>query len=161
MATITPKNVTHLPEAGNCVSPWGNLTALNYNFTVNASGIFANSSQATAVASGDIVRLGILPAGLLMLDMIRIISDAFAATTTDKIGFQYVDGVDVTAVPQDDDYFSGATTSAAAAITRKTATTAPVTLPKDAYLILTRGGAADSEAGVMDITILGIRNGAA
>lgn len=159
MATVTLKNVAHIPQEGNCVSPWGNMDALEYNYTTNSSGIIVASDKATAVADGDVVRLGVIPAGFRMLDMIRIISDAFASSTTDKIGFQYVDGVDSTAVPQDDDYFSGATTSAATAITRKTAVTAPVTLPKDAYLIVTRAGAADSAAGVMDIILLGKKMG--
>lgn len=159
MATITLKNVAHIPQEGNGVAPWGNMLALQYNFTVNASGVIVASDKATAVGDGDVVRLGILPAGLQLVDMVRIISNAFAGSTTDKIGFQYVDGVDSTAVPQDDDYFSGATTSAATAITRKTAVTAPVTLPKEAYLILTSAGAAQSEAGVMDIFILGIPKG--
>lgn len=159
MATITLKNVAHIPQEGNCVSPWGNMTALEYRFAVNSSGIIVASDKATAVADGDVIRLGILPAGMRLIDMTRIISDAFAANTTDKIGFEYVDGVDSTAVPEDDDYFSGATTSAATAITRKTAVTAPVTLPKDAYLILTSAGAAQSAVGVMDIFIHGIRGG--
>lgn len=159
MATITMKNVAHIPQEGNCVAPWGNMLALKYNFTVNSSGILVASDKATAVADGDVIRLGILPAGLELVDMLRIISDAFASSTTDKIGFQYVDGVDSTAVPQDDDYFSAATTSASTAITRKTAVTAPVVLPKEAYLILTSAGAAQSAAGVMDIYIYGIPRG--
>jgi hypothetical protein len=160
MATVTIDNVRQIPQESNCVAPYGNLSALKFRYAVNASGIMTNSDKAAAVADGDVVRLGVLPAGLELVDMVRIISDAFAGSTTDKIGFAYVDGVDSTAVPQDDDYFSGATTSAATAITRKTAVTAPVTLPKDAYLIMTRAGAADSAAGIMDIVILGILKGA-
>lgn len=159
MATVTLKNVAHIPQEGNCVSPWGNMDALEYNYTTNSSGIIVASDKATAVADGDVVRLGVIPAGFRMLDMIRIISDAFASSTTDKIGFAYVDGEDSTAVPQDDDYFSEATASSSTAITRKTAVTAPVTLPKDAYLILTREGANDSAAGVMDIILLGKKMG--
>lgn len=161
MATVTIDNVSHIPQESNGVSPYGNLSALKFRYATNASGIMANSDKATAVADGDVVRLGTLPAGLELIDMVRIISDAFAGSTTDKIGFAYVDGVDSTAVPQDDDYFSGATTSASTAITRKTALTAPVTLPKAAYLILTRAGAADSAVGIMDIVIIGILRGVA
>jgi hypothetical protein len=160
MATVTIDNVRQIPQESNCVAPYGNLSALKFRYAVNASGIMTNSDKATAIADGDVVRLGTLPAGLELIDMVRIISDAFAGSTTDKIGFKYVDGVDSAAVPEDDDYFSGATTSAATAITRKTAVTAPVTLPKDAYLILTRAGAADSAVGIMDIIIIGILKGA-
>ena len=157
MATITLKNALHIPQESNSISPWGNNLTLAYNFTTNASGVIVSSDKSTAVADGDVIRLGVLPAGLKLIDMTRIISDAFATSTTDKIGFAYVDGVDSTAVPQDDDYFSAATTSAATAITHKTAVTAPVILPKEAYLILTSAGAAQSAAGVMDILIHGVQ----
>ncbi|MEY5097693.1 MAG: hypothetical protein RJA36_412, partial [Pseudomonadota bacterium] len=39
------------------------------------------------------------------------------------------------------------------AVQRKSTTTAPVTLPKDAYLILTNAGAAQAAAGIADILI--------
>lgn len=155
MATITKKRALALPDPGFGGAPYGNLSALPYQFAVNASGVMTASDKTTAVADGDVIRLGVLPAGMKLIDMMAIVSDAFAASITAKVGFAYVDGVDVTATPQDDDYFCGATSVASAAIIRKTATTAPVTLPKDAYLILTSAGAAHSAAGQADIFIVG------
>ena len=109
-----------------------------------------------AIADGDVVRLGKIPAGTNVRDHIAVISDAFTASSTYKMGFQYVDGVDVTAVPQDDDYFTAASTAlSSVAVQRKTTTTAPLTLPKDAYLIVTNAGAAQAAAGIMDVTIFG------
>jgi len=155
MATVTKKNAVVVRPLGG--PPYGNLTALKFNFATNASGVWADSDQATAVAIGDVLRLGVLPAGMTLLDYINKISTAFTASSTAKIGFAYCDGVDVTAVPQDDDYFCAATTLATAAVLRQTNTAvAPVTLPKDAYLIATIAGAQLAAAGNLDITVLGI-----
>lgn len=161
MATTNKKNVKNLPSPGFGGVPFGNVSCLPFQFAVNASGYMVDSDKpAIAVANGEVVRLGVLPAGMTLLDMITCISDAFAASTTGTLGFQYVDGVDSAVVPQDDDFFMAATTTAATAVLRKTNVTPPVTLPKDAYLILTCAGAAQSAAGIMDINILGVLNGA-
>ena len=139
--------------------PFGNTSSLPFNFTTNASGVLAASDLSTAVQSGDVVRLGVLPAGAFICDSNVIISDAFTASTTASIGFQYVDGVDSTTVPQSATYFASALATDATGVSRKTAATAPVTLPKDAYLILTIGGAAHSSVGIMDIIIKAVQTG--
>ena len=154
MATVTKKSlrqeVSHSGAFGNC---WSQI----YTFETNSSGIFVSSDLATAVQIGDVVRFGILPAGVRISDALVIISDAFAATTTYKLGFAYVDGVESTAVPQDDDYFivAGTASSSAARTPSNNTAVRPLTLPKDAYLILTRAGAADSAAGIMDVVVKG------
>jgi hypothetical protein len=151
MATITQKTLTDRQLTG---APYGDGLVLPYRMETNASGVIANSDTAAAVGNGDIVRLGILPRGAKLLDSLVTISDAFTASSTYKLGFAYVDGVDSTAVPQDDDYFVAAGTSLASlAVQRKSTTTAPVVLPKDAYLILTNAGAAQAAAGIADIVI--------
>ena len=92
---------------------------------------------------------GLLPAGFRLDDALTIVSDAFAASTTAAIGFQYAD------------YFFAALDTATAGRTRaNNAAVRPVTLPKDAYLILTRGGAADSAAGILDVIVEGVLMGA-
>ena len=114
MATITKKNVKNLQQFGG--TPYGNITGLPFHFETNASGYFLDSdTPAAAVGNGDVVRLGVLPAGFQLWDMQGLISDAFTASSTFKIGFAYVDGVDSTAVPQDDDFFCAATSAASAA----------------------------------------------
>ena len=154
MATITKKYIRQQRRHGGV--PYGNVWRGRYHMTTNASGVLVDSDQATAVAVADVVRLGILDAGVELQNAEAIISDAFAATTTCKIGFQYVDGVDSSSVPQNDAYFFAAGTSlASTARLVNTATVAPVVLPKDAYLILTNGAANHSAAGVLDVIVTG------
>lgn len=158
MATVTKKQIRKLRQFGGV--PYGNAWKDVFHFETSSAGVFVDSDLATAVQSGDVVRIGILPGGLQLHDALAIVSDAFATSTTAKIGFAYVDGVDSTAVPQDDDYFFAALSTAAAGRTRATNTAVvPVTLPKDAYLILTRGGAADSAVGILDVVVEGILAG--
>lgn len=159
MANITRKNIKNLRQPGGV--PYGNMTGLSFSFETNSSGYFVDSDvPATAVAVDDVVRVGVIPAGFQIWDYLLNISDAFTASSTFKIGFAYVDGVDSTAVPQDDDYFCAATTAATTAVLKKTNTAVrPVTLPKDAYLIITNAGAAQAAAGVADILVVGVDKG--
>lgn len=156
MANVTKKRIT---KAQQFTSPYGNKFAQSFNFTTNASGVLVDSDQATAVAVNDVVRIGVLPAGLELHDALAIVSDAFAATTTADIGFLYTDGADSSAVPQDAAYFFAALNTAATGRTRATAAKAPVRLPKDAYLVMTRKGAADSAVGILDVVVEGILQG--
>ena len=158
MATITKKKVLNLKQFGG--TPYGNKATLEFNLTTNAIGAFADSDVATAVQSGDKIRLGVLPAGFRPDDSQVIVSDAFSASVTANIGFEYVDGVDSAAVPQNASYFGSALALSSAARLRNATTNAPVTLPKDAYLILTTGGAANAVVGVADIFIEGVLTGA-
>ncbi len=160
MATITKK---FLGQERSHTGVFGNGWKQNYSFETNASGVFVNSNQATAVAIADVVRLGVLPGGVALHGALVCISDAFATSTTYKLGFAYVDGVDSTAVPQDDDYFivAGTSSAALARTAANNTAVAPVTLPKDAYLILTAAGANHSAAGVMNVIVDGAQAGQA
>lgn len=158
MATVNKYNAKTLRTTSGV--PYGNTYSEQFTFSVNASGIMTDSDLATAVQSGDVVRIGWLPAGTRIDDAFMVVSDAFASSTTAKVGFQYVDGTDVTAVPQDDDFFFSGTAQDSTGLTRKTTITRPVVLPKDAYVIYTVGGAAHSAAGTVDIVISGIVVGA-
>ena len=158
MATITKKKVLNQKQFGG--TPYGNKATLEFNLTTNAIGAFADSDVATAVQSGDKIRLGVLPAGFRLEDSEVIVSDAFTAAVTANLGFEYVDGVDSTAVPQSATYFGSALALSSVARLRNATTNAPVTLPKDAYLILTTGGAANAVVGVADIFIEGVLTGA-
>lgn len=157
MATVTTKRLT---QARQHAAPYGNGFEQFFNFTTNASGVAQNTDLATAVQVNDVVRIGILPAGLVIHRGEAIVSDAFAATTTADIGFLYVDGVDSTAVPQNAAYFHSALSTAATGRTAS-APNAPVRLPKDAYLVLTRKGAADSAVGILDYLVTGELTGPA
>lgn len=159
MPTATRNNVKNLRMYGGV--PSGNAWKNQYTFQTAVGGAFVDSDQTTAIAIADIARLGILPAGLTIHDALTVVSAAFTALTTASIGFAYVDGVDSTVVPQDAAYFNAGLATSAAGVARKTGTKAPVTLPKDAYLILTNAGAAHAAAGRLDTVVEGIATGVA
>ncbi len=158
MSTVTKK---FLSQERSNAQPAGNTWSQIYALDVNSSGIFASSDLATAIQIGDIIRFGIIPAGITLTDASVIISNAMKAATTYKLGFAYVDGVDVAAVPQDDDYFivAGTASSSAARTVANNTGIRPITLPKDAYLIMTIAGAAQDEASVVDVIVRGIQTG--
>ena len=100
MATATKKQVLTQQQFGGV--PYGNEAALVFRLATNASGVWTDSDQATAVASGDKLRLGVLPAGMQLLDALAICSDLFTASVTCSIGIEAVDG---TTTQDDADYF--------------------------------------------------------
>lgn len=151
MATYTKKQTTRQLTG----APYGDMVVLPFNLTTTSGGVVSGSDATAALGVADIVRLGILPGGTRLLDFVGTVSDAFTALSTYDLGFAYVDGVDSTAVPQDADYFAATVALSAVAITRKATTTAPVTLPKDAYLILTNNTAAQAVVGVLDVIVFG------
>ena len=157
MSTVTIKGLKN----SQFTYPAGNKTVIKGNFTTNASGVAANSDLATAVQVNDVVRIGFLPSGTELHDAQAIVSDAFAAATTADIGFLYADDVNSTTVPQDSAYFFSALATSATGRTRSTVAKAPVRLPKDAFLVLTRKGAADSAVGIVDVLVDAVLQGAA
>jgi len=158
VANVTKKKITKLDNFS--VAPYGNAWRKMFTFQTNSSGVFVDSDLTTAVQIADVVRIGILPAGLQIHGCLSVVSDAFTAATTADIGFAYVDGVDVTATPQDADYFDAALDTAAQGRTfAANLAVAPVTLPKDAYLTLTIAGAAHAAVGRLDVIVEGIWTG--
>lgn len=154
MATITKNRYQDSQNFG--AVPYGNLTTLEYAVATASNGSVVGSDSAAAVASGDVVRLGILPAGFRLHDSLTIVSTAFTASVVGTIGFAYVDGVDDTAVPQDADYF-GASVAINTAGRYRASNTAvvPVTLPKDAWLTITTGGANNAKAAAATVLVTG------
>lgn len=159
MATYTKLKVKSTPHYNSV--PSGNAAVLAYHFETTSAGKWTDSDvPGTAIADPTTLILGVIPAGTHIQDSLAIVSDAFTASTVLKLGFAYVDGVDVTAVPQDDDYFHAALAINAAGRTRQNnLAVVPVTLPKDAYLVGVSSGAAHASAGVLDFLIYGIVNG--
>lgn len=158
MATVTKKA---LGADRISTGVYGNAWVGTYNFTTNASGVLAASDQTTAVVQTNVVRIGLLPAGLELHDCLSICSDAFTTSVTHKLGFAYVDGTDSTDVPQDDDYFFAALAATVGRTVANNTGVRPLTIPKDAYLILTvNGSTADhASAGIYDFIIRGRFNG--
>lgn len=158
MAIVTKKRIASQPSFGGV--PYGNQTVLEFPLVTNASGVLTDSDQATALAIADKLRLGILPAGFRLMDSLSIVSDAFTALATGTMGFEYVDGVDSADVPQDVDYFSASVAfNAIGRYLSNNLAVRPVTLPKDAYLIVTWAGAANAVVGVADILVRGVHAG--
>lgn len=152
MATITKKFLGN--EKQHTTAPTGISSTLHYSVATNSSGAVIGSDVATGVASGDVVRVGILPAGMRLDDAKTLVTTGWTGTVTGKVGFAYVDGVDSTAVPQDDDYFGSALAIATPGRYAANNTgVRPVVLPKDAYLILTTGVAANAKASQTDILV--------
>lgn len=159
MTTINLKQILNKALFG--ASPYGNETTHFYTLNHSAAGIVVGGDDTLATAIGDIVRLGVIPAGMEIHDALAIISTAFTAATTAKLGFAYVDGVDDTAFPQNDAYFLnvGQSLATAARVPMNNVAAYPNTLNKDAYLILTTAGAAQAKASRLDVLIRGINRG--
>ena len=158
MATITQKQ----NSSNNLgAAPDGNLTALHYVLDTNATGAAINSNSTAAIALGDVVRLGVLPAGFKLIDSQVVVQTGMSASVTGSLGFAYTDGVDVTAIPQDADYFGAGLALSSAARLRNATTNAAVTLPKDAYLTLTTAGAANAKMAHVEVTVLAVIEGVA
>lgn len=156
MAKIT-RNTASLRQFGG--APYGNMSVLNYRLATNSTGAVLNSDSTAAVALGDVVDLGPLPAGLRLDDFMANVSTGMSASVTGKLGFAYTDGVDSTVTPQDDAYFGTGLNLNAAAVLRNASAKVPVVLPKDARLILTTAGAANAKVSQIDIRIYGEMTG--
>lgn len=154
MPTITRKGMQRENQFGN--SPYGTAQTYEFTLTTNASGAAVNADSTAAIASGDVVRIGIIPAGFRLYDSLAIVSTAFTASVTGSFGFAYVDGVDDTAVPQDADYFGAAVAiNTAGRYAASNTAVKPVTLPKEAYLTMTTGGAANAKAAALTFLLHG------
>jgi hypothetical protein len=154
MATVKIKQF-RTRQFGGAAGAYGNVTALPFRLTTNASGAAVDSDTAAAIGSGDKVVLGTLPAGMRLDDSIIVASVAMTALVTGSLGFEYADGVDDAAVPQDAAYFGSGIVLSTAARLRNASSKAIVTLPKTANLILTTAGAANAKASQLDIVVQG------
>ncbi len=154
MTTVNIKGLKndYLPYAG---APYGNAYREKFSFETTSAGVVVGSDLSTALQIADKVYIGIIPAGTRIDDALAIISDAFTAAATFKIGFEYVDGTDVTAVPQDDDYFFAALAKDLGRTPAANTGVRPVVLPKPAYVTLVLAGAALDAVGKLDLIVAG------
>ena len=152
MATIKRKS-GFVNRFGGAV-PYGNVTALVFSLATNEAGAVLDSDSDTAVKSGDVIELGVLPVGFRLDDAQALIGTAMTTAVTGSLGFKYADGTDSTEVPQDAAYFINGGALATAARLRATGTKL-VTLPKSAILTLTIGGADNAKASDIKIVVSG------
>lgn len=158
MPTIKVKNIGVNQFGG--FTPYGNLTTLRAKLVTDATGAVIGSNSTAPVALGDKVVLQSLPAGMLLEDAQVIVSTAMTATVTGSLGFEYADGVDDATVPQDAAYFGAGLVLNATGRLRCATAKAPVTLAKEAFLVLTTAGAANAKASRVDFIVHGERLGA-
>lgn len=157
MATLNRNYRERGTTLGN--TPYGNLVALRYVLKTASNGSAVGFDSSAAIANGDVVNIGILPAGMRLVDSEVIVKTGMTATITGKLGFKYVDGVDSTDVPQDDDYFGTGLDIATAARLRNATTNPSVALPKDAHLTLTTAVANNAKASEIEVVIFAISEG--
>lgn len=124
--------------------PFGNVSILPFEAAFE-DGVWVLSDDATATVHTDKLILGTIPKGTKMLDaLIKQTAILGDTNSTIDVGFEYVDGVDVAADPETINYFVDAK-AIDALITAHTVrfnATVPITLTKDAYLIVTVNTAA-------------------
>lgn len=151
MAQVKVKN-TH--RSFGATVPYGNTTTLAYELKTGATGEALNSDSTDALGIGDVVDLGPLPEGMRLDDAVLVVTTGMTATITGKLGFKYEDGVDSSAVPQDDAYFGTGIDLATAGRVRSTGSKL-VKLPKPARLILTTAVAANAKASDIKVLVTG------
>lgn len=179
MAKIVLRNLSSKEFGG---TPYGNHQVRPFRMQTGPTGVplgaiatpLAGSAvglaAAAALAVGDVVVLGPLRNGM-RIDSATLLVSTPIAGLAGKLGFVYADGVDDTQqkataegrpfVPQDDAYFFAAGESLAAQKRKVTDTfKAPVTLPKDALLVLTVTGGPSTGAGRVDVMVQGEDRGA-
>jgi hypothetical protein len=155
MTIITRKSVG-VRQFGGSGAPYGNATIEQFILKTKADGSVDDADVTAAVAVGDVIRVGQLLAGFRLDDAKIIAVTGWTAAVTGKIGFAYVDGVDDTAVPQDDAYFGTGVTLATAGVYRAAVAKAPAVLAKDAWLTVTTAGAISAKASEVHFLIIGV-----
>lgn len=155
MATITNTKLRGVPLPGN--APYGNVTALAYPIFTDDKGKWLDGDSMEPAASGDILRLGVIPAGFRPLHAYVSVNKPISGLSG-KVGFEYVDGEDDPDIPQKDDAWFTAADCGSEGITPRDGSLASPRLPKDSYLILTATGA-PSGAGEAWIVLVGINHG--
>lgn len=159
MSNITVKQLLNANQFGG--APYGNEVVHKFTLTINASGIVVGGDAVAAVGIGDVVRFGVIPAGTEIHDALFVKSTAATATSTAKVGFLYVDGVDDANAPQSDAYFINTAEPIATAgrTAMNNAAAFPITLAKDAYVVLTNQVAAQAKASRFDLLVRGANRG--
>ena len=153
MANIKIKQPGYRQFGG--AAPYGNTASYNFPLATTAAGAVVNGDSTVAVAIGDVVDLGPLPAGLRLDDSFIAITTGMTASVTGSLGFRYEDGVDSTTVPQDNAYFGAGVALSTAGRLRNATSKAIVTLPKQARLILTTAGANNAKASALSVVVMG------
>lgn len=157
MATITQLGVGD--KANRLGStPYGNLAVFRYTLTTNAAGAVINGDSSAAIGIGDVVNVGIIPAGFRIVDGQVIIKTAMTAAVTANVGFLYADGVDVPSAPQDAAYLGAALVMSTAARLRNATVKSGVALGKDAWLTTTTAGAANAKASEIEFLVFAIKD---
>lgn len=157
MATITKLGVT---DKANCLgsTPYGNTVTFRYTLKTNASGAVINGDSSAAIGIGDVVNVGIIPAGFSIVDSQLIIKTGMTSLVTASVGFVYADGVDVEKVPQNAAYMGAGLVMSSAARLRNATVNSGASLSKDAWLTLTTAGAVNAKASEIEFLVTAIKD---
>lgn len=156
MAQVTLKGQPHRTFGDNV--PYGNSTTLAFTLKTNSDGAAINSDSKEKLSAGDVVVLGVLPAGMRLDDASVLVKTGMTATITGSLGFAYEDGEDESDAPQAADYFGSGLDIATAGRVRATGN-GFVTLPKPALLILTTAVADNVKASEINVLVNGVNTG--
>jgi len=158
MATITNITPAH---AGNLqgATAFGNLAVLRYVLQTDSTGALVGGDSNTPLKSGDVVRLGVLPAGFRIFDSMSIVNNNMTGGSA-KVGFAYIDGIDDLRVPQNNGVFGNPIASNSHGKYRVGGSIASFALPKSAHIIFTVGED-NAKESLIEIFLYAIVEGAA
>jgi len=146
MATITnisPAASQNLQGA----TAFGNLAVLRYSVQTNAIGALVNSDSREPLQTDDVLRLGIIPAGFRIFDVMIIVNEVMTGGDA-KVGFAYCDGVDVAETPQNSGIFGDPLATDSYGKYRVGGSVKSFVLPKNAFLTLTVGNDNDRKSWI-------------
>lgn len=136
--------------------PYGNGSVFRFPVATGATGVLANSVNATApIAVNDEISAGLLQAGFVADTVKIVVSTAFGVGVKASVGFAYYDGVDDASLPQAADYFGAGIDLAAVGDIAVPLKKKLQSLPKDAVLTVTITGAGVAQAAYADVVLKG------
>lgn len=114
------------------------------------NGFVQSYSASKAAANGDVLHIGIIPAGT-RVDILRLIWADAGTSVTAKVGYKPVD----TTPTADDDYWIAAGLDIAAAAGSSFSVSDPITFERDVYITLTVGGADFTGTPKISVNVVG------
>lgn len=142
MATITNTHVRYVRQPGT--APFGNGYYLMFPIFTDDKGVWIDGDSPDPAASGDVLRLGTLPAGFRPIDAVVAVNKPIGGLSG-KVGFAYTDEQDDPDVPQRDDAWFTAADCGTEGMVVRDGTFPAHYMPKESYLIFTVSGAPSGE----------------
>lgn len=138
MAIIANTHVRYVRQPGT--APYGNGYYLMFPIFTDDKGVWIDGDSTNPAASGDVLRLGTIPAGFRPIDAVVSVNKPISGLSG-KVGFVYTDGVNDPDVPQKNDAWFTAANCGTQGLIVRNGTFPAHYLPKEAYLTFTASGA--------------------